>query len=72
MLYVPAGFAHGFCTLEENCEVQYKVDTPYAPEHDSGIRWNDPDIGIEWPLENPVLSEKDGGLPFFRDLVSPF
>ncbi|MBN1129199.1 MAG: dTDP-4-dehydrorhamnose 3,5-epimerase [Chitinispirillaceae bacterium] len=72
MLFVPAGCAHGFCTLSENSEVQYKVDVPYAPSHDSGIRWNDPDIGIRWPVETPVLSKKDGELGLFREFRSPF
>jgi dTDP-4-dehydrorhamnose 3,5-epimerase len=72
MLFVPAGFAHGFCTLAENTEVQYKVDVPYSPMHDSGVRWNDPDIGITWPIEHPVLSKKDGELGAFRKFDSPF
>jgi dTDP-4-dehydrorhamnose 3,5-epimerase len=72
MLFVPAGFAHGFCTLVENTEVQYKVDYLYSPKNDSGIRWNDPDIAVTWPVANPILSKKDGELQFFRDFKSPF
>ncbi len=68
MLFVPQGFAHGFCTLEENSEMQYKVDNPYSPTHDAGILWNDPSFGIDWPVQNPILSEKDGKLPLFKDL----
>ncbi|WP_174614787.1 dTDP-4-dehydrorhamnose 3,5-epimerase [Virgibacillus ihumii] len=66
-LLVPKGFAHGFCTLTENVEVLYKVDEFYAPEHDKGIRWNDPEIGINWPLADPVLSEKDRQQPFLSE-----
>lgn len=72
MLYVPAGFAHGFCTLVPNTEVQYKVDAFYAPESDSGIRWDDPTISVKWPIANPVLSAKDQKLPFFKESESPF
>ncbi|MDR2694027.1 MAG: dTDP-4-dehydrorhamnose 3,5-epimerase [Chitinispirillales bacterium] len=67
MLFVPRGFAHGFCTLEEGTEVVYKVDSVYSREHDAGIIWNDPSIGVDWPLggAEPVLSDKDRALPRF-------
>ena len=58
-LYVPPGFAHGFCVTSETADVAYKCTTTYRPEEEVSIRWDDPDIGIEWPLENPSLSDKD-------------
>ncbi|MFB5267907.1 dTDP-4-dehydrorhamnose 3,5-epimerase [Paenibacillus enshidis] len=58
-LLVPAGFAHGFCTIVENTHVLYKVDEYYSKEHDRGLLWNDPEIGIHWPTDDPVLSDKD-------------
>ncbi|MFD0716745.1 dTDP-4-dehydrorhamnose 3,5-epimerase [Paenibacillus sp. GCM10027626] len=66
-LLVPQGFAHGFCTLVSNCEVQYKVDALYSPDHDRGIAWNDPALGIDWPTSTPVLSEKDTKHPLLAD-----
>jgi dTDP-4-dehydrorhamnose 3,5-epimerase len=58
-IYVPVGFAHGFATLSDYCEVQYKQTEYYRPEAESGIAWNDPDVGIQWPYQNPTLSNKD-------------
>ena len=68
-MFVPAGFAHGFCTLELDTEVAYKISDFYAPEHEAGIAWNDPQIGIDWPLggAEPILSEKDARLPRLAD-----
>ena len=72
-LYVPRGFLHGFLTLEPDTEVQYKVDSPYSPECDGAVAWNDPTLGIEWPgTAAPVLSAKDAAAPRFADWETPF
>jgi dTDP-4-dehydrorhamnose 3,5-epimerase-like enzyme len=73
-LFQPHGSAHGFCTLEPNTEVAYKVDDYYASECDAGLIWNDPDLGIDWPIiaQETVLSEKDAKLPRLCDFQSPF
>ena len=71
---VPKGFAHGYLTLEPETEVVYNVDDYYAPEADSGVIWNDPDLAIDWPLDGiePVLSAKDRALPRLSEIDSPF
>tara|TARA_B100000886_G_scaffold302649_1_gene232812 strand:+ start:46 stop:591 length:546 start_codon:yes stop_codon:yes gene_type:complete len=66
MFYIPAGFAHGFCVLSEEVDFTYKVSAEYAPALDRGVRWNDPAIGIDWPMETPLLSEKDEALPLLE------
>lgn len=73
-IFVPKGFAHGFVTLEENTEVQYKVSAPYSPEHDRSVRFDDPAIGIEWPLAPGAvqLSAKDRAAPLLADLEMGF
>ncbi|MGI8555402.1 MAG: dTDP-4-dehydrorhamnose 3,5-epimerase [Pyrinomonadaceae bacterium] len=71
-VYIPRGFAHGFATLTKSVIVQYKIDNRYSREHERGIRWNDADIGIDWNVKEPFLSEKDSVLPFFKDFGSPF
>ena len=71
-LLIPRGFGHGFLTLTDEVEFLYKADNPYAPESDGGIRWNDPEIGVEWGIEAPILSEKDSRLPFLQDAVTGF
>lgn len=72
-LYVPIGFAHGFVTLEPDSEIVYKCSDYYAPETEGALRWDDPDVGIEWPLRgNPTFSEKDAIAPLLKDFESPF
>ncbi len=72
-IFVPEGFAHGFCTLEPNTEVLYKVSDFYAPEAEQGLLWSDPDLGIAWPEgAGAVLSERDRGWPRLRDLSRVF
>ena len=74
-LFIPVGFAHGFVTLTADAEVTYNCSNFYAPAHDGGLRWDDPDIGIVWPLPSgvgPILSAKDEKLPLLDDFDSPF
>jgi|SRR5579875_610482 len=73
-ILVPIGFAHGFCTLEPNTEVIYKVTSYYAPDHDRGLFWNDPQLGIQWPVspDQALLSEKDKHLPQLSELLDLF
>jgi dTDP-4-dehydrorhamnose 3,5-epimerase len=73
-LLVPAGFAHGFCTLEPDTQILYKVTAYYSPENDFGIAWNDPDLAIDWPIlpGNAILSDKDTRLPSFNSLPTYF
>jgi dTDP-4-dehydrorhamnose 3,5-epimerase len=66
-LLIPKGFAHGFVTLVDNSEVQYKVDEYYAPQFDRGIRFDDPEIGVDWGVKEPVLAEKDARAPLLKD-----
>lgn len=72
MLWIPPGFAHAFLGLEEQNEVIYKVTKEYSAEHERGIIWNDPDIGLGWNIENPILSEKDRNLPRLKDAENNF
>jgi dTDP-4-dehydrorhamnose 3,5-epimerase len=70
-LYVPGGFAHGFCVLSETAEILYKCSEFYDARDDRGIRWNDPDLKIDWPAGVPVLSDKDAIQPFLKDAQLP-
>lgn len=67
-LLIPRGFGHGFVTLTDEVEFLYKADNYYAPEADCGIRWNDPEIGVDWGVESPILSSKDEENPYLKDL----
>jgi dTDP-4-dehydrorhamnose 3,5-epimerase len=73
-MFVPVGFAHGFCTLTDDVEVLYKVSEFYSPAHDRGLAWDDPDLAIAWPVASPsaVLSDKDRRWPRLRDLGETF
>jgi len=72
MLYIPIGFAHGFATLEDNTIFAYKCSNFYNKESEDTILWNDPDLNINWNIQNPILSEKDKKGKLFRDFISPF
>lgn len=71
-LLIPRGFGHGFVTLTDDVEFLYKADNYYAPEADAGIRWNDPDIGVDWGVEKPILSEKDKKSSLLKDCKELF
>lgn len=73
-IFIPTGFAHGFMAIVPNTIVYYKVSAPYEPASEGGIRWDDPDLGIEWPLQpsNGQISSRDMALPYLRDFVSAF
>ena len=68
MLLIPRGFGHAYVTLESNTEVIYKADNYYSPEHDGAVRWSDPQLGIDWGIKNPILSEKDKNAPFLDEI----
>jgi len=70
-IFIPEGFAHGFCVLSEVADLEYKCSDFYDPEDQYGVIWNDPDLGIAWPVEAPILSEQDRGLPRLSEAVLP-
>lgn len=72
LLYIPEGFAHGFCVLSDRADVLYKVNSEYSPEHERGILWNDPDISIKWPTDKPVMIKKDLELPVLKNADNDF
>ncbi len=72
MMYIPPGFAHGFCVLSDDVLFTYKVTAEYAPKTEGGIAWNDPSLAIDWPMNNPILSAKDLDLPRVNEVDCPF
>jgi dTDP-4-dehydrorhamnose 3,5-epimerase len=67
-IYIPVGFAHGFCVMSPTARVHYKVSAPYDPKTESSIRWNDPDLNIDWLVKDPILSPRDQLSPFFKEV----
>ncbi|MFZ1075881.1 MAG: dTDP-4-dehydrorhamnose 3,5-epimerase [Nitrosotalea sp.] len=72
LLYIPEGFAHGFCVTSEKADVLYKVNSEYSPEHERGILWNDQDIAIKWPTDKPIMIKKDLQLPTLKNADNNF
>ncbi len=72
LLYIPEGFAHGYCVLSDEADIFYKVNQEYSPENDGGFIWNDPEIAIKWPIDKPIVSEKDLKLPLFKNADNNF
>ncbi len=72
MLYIPPGFAHGFCVLSDTADLVYKVSAPYSPEYERGIAWNDPAIGVDWPVTDPILSARDQQNPILSKADNTF
>jgi dTDP-4-dehydrorhamnose 3,5-epimerase len=69
-LFIPAGFGHGFCVLSEQADVTYKLSSYYDPETESGIAWDDPEVAVEWPIDEPLLSERDDSAPKLADVAA--
>lgn len=71
MLFIPPGFAHGFAALTDDLHLLYKCTAEYDPALDTGVRWDDPDIGVDWPVNNPIVSDKDVQLPLLKEIERP-
>jgi len=71
-IYIPPDFAHGFCVLSDTAYFIYKCSDFYTPENERGILWSDPDLSIDWPMETPILSDKDAGFPCLKDIPSKY
>ena len=67
-LYMPHGFAHGFCVLSDYADLHYKVSQKYDPKEEGGLRWNDPEVMIDWPIKNPIISERDANNPYLKEI----
>ncbi len=72
LLFIPEGFAHGYCVLSDKADIFYKVSQEYSPENDGGFIWNDPEINIKWPIDKPIVSEKDQKLPLLKNADNNF
>jgi len=72
MFFIPAGFAHGFVALEDGTELQYKCSAEYNAQSDGGVRWDDPELAIAWPITDVLVSAKDAALPYLKDIANPF
>ena len=72
LLYIPKGFAHGFCVLSEEADVLYKVSNEYSPEHEEGIIWNDSEVNIRWPIDTPIIHKKDSQVPLLKNANNDF
>jgi dTDP-4-dehydrorhamnose 3,5-epimerase len=68
-LFIPAGFAHGFCVMSEEADVAYKLSSYYDPDTEAGVRWDDPEIGVEWPIQHPQLSDRDKLAPTLAEIA---
>jgi len=69
-LFVPVGFAHGFCVMSEEADVHYKLSSYYDPDTEAGIRWDDPEIAVEWPIDHPQLSDRDMLAPRLAEVAA--